>query len=91
MNSWQGWARALPDSVATVNQTHVSGNTVIFELTWTGTHTGPMMSPKGEIPATHKSVEVRGCYLSEVENGKVTYVRHYFDMATLLGQLGLMG
>ena len=36
---WRGWATAFPDSKATFHGAVVSGNTVVLELTWKGTHT----------------------------------------------------
>jgi steroid delta-isomerase-like uncharacterized protein len=86
---WQGWAAALPDSRATLEAAHVSGNTVILELTWRGTHGGPLRTPAGEIPATGRTIEMRACQVVEVADGKVRGIRHYFDMATMLTQLGV--
>jgi hypothetical protein len=37
---WQGWTAAFPDSKGTFEKSYVSGNTVILEVTWRGTHTG---------------------------------------------------
>jgi steroid delta-isomerase-like uncharacterized protein len=86
---WQGWARAFPDSKATFHNAHVSGNNVVLELTWNGTHTGPLETPKGSIAATGKRIEVRACIVQEVAGDKVRAQRHYFDMATLFEQLGV--
>src|SRR5688572_23134242 len=52
IDSWKGWAAALPDSKATIDAAHVDGNTVILELTWRGTHRGALQTPGGAIPAT---------------------------------------
>ena len=49
---WKGWAEAMPDSSGTIESALVSGNTVILELTWRGTHTGPLHTPGGDLPAT---------------------------------------
>ena len=38
---WQGWAAAFPDSRGSFEAAHVAGNTVVVEVTWRGTHTGP--------------------------------------------------
>src|SRR5688572_1284870 len=38
---WQGWATAFPDSRATFHQEFASGNMVVLEHTWNGTHSGP--------------------------------------------------
>jgi steroid delta-isomerase-like uncharacterized protein len=66
----------------------VSGNTVTLELTWRGTHTGPLQTPTGALPPSGKTIGIRACQVVEVADGKVQAVRHYFDMATLLQQLG---
>jgi steroid delta-isomerase-like uncharacterized protein len=89
LNAFQGWATALPDSKATFNNEFVSGNTVFLELTWTGTHTGALQTPNGQIPPTGKRINVRACQVVEVNGDKVMSTRHYFDMATLLKQLGV--
>ena len=88
---WKGWAAAFPDSKATFHDAYVSGNTVVLELTWRGTHTGPLQLPKGPIAATGKKIEMRACCVVEVEGEKVEMQRQYFDMATMLQQLGITG
>jgi len=88
---WQGWAEAIPDSKATFDNAVASGNTVLLELTWRGTHSGPLQTPKGSIAATGKKIEIRACAVIELDNGKAKVQRHYFDMTTLLQQLGVAG
>lgn len=87
--AWRGWATAIPDSKATVNNEYVSGNTVVFELTWSGTHTGPLQTPRGVIAPTGKTINLPACQVVEIAGDKTKAVRHYFDMATLLLQLGV--
>ena len=86
---WQAWATAFPDSKATFERTHVSGNTVIVEITWRGTQTGTLRTASGDVPATGKTIEIRACQIIDVLDGQTRSVRHYFDMATLMAQLGL--
>jgi steroid delta-isomerase-like uncharacterized protein len=86
---WKGWAEAFPDSKATFHGAHVSGKTVVLEVTWKGTHQGPLQTPKGAIPATGKRIEIRACTVAEVAGDKVRQQRQYFDMVTMLEQLGL--
>jgi steroid delta-isomerase-like uncharacterized protein len=86
---WQGWAQAFPDSKATFHGALPSGNSVVLELTWKGTHKGPLQTPKGSIPATGKSIEIRACIVGELAGDKVKLQRQYFDMATLFQQLGV--
>lgn len=86
---WQGWAKAFPDSKGTIHSAIASGNTVVIELTWKGTHTGPFQSAKGTVPASNKAFQVRACAVLEMAGDKAKLERHYFDMVTLLGQLGI--
>jgi steroid delta-isomerase-like uncharacterized protein len=88
---WRGWATALPDSTPTFHNALVSGNTVVFEVTWQGTHTGPLETSKGPIAATGKRIEIRACNVVEIaaDTGKAKLQRQYFDMATMLQQLGI--
>lgn len=87
--AWRGWATAIPDSKATFDTERATAGTVVVELTWRGTHTGPLKMPDGEIAATGRKIEIRGCQVIEVADGKAKVMRHYFDMATLLQQLGV--
>lgn len=88
---WQGWAKALPDSRCTFNSAIATGNTVVLELTWKGTHTGPLETPNGTIAPTGKPVELRACVVCELEGEKTKLQRQYFDMGTLLKQIGVAG
>jgi steroid delta-isomerase-like uncharacterized protein len=86
---WQGWAEAIPDSKATFQNELVSGNTVVLELTWRGTHTGPLQTPAGTLQPTGKKINLRAVQIIQMSGDKTTSVRQYFDMATLLQQLGV--
>jgi steroid delta-isomerase-like uncharacterized protein len=88
IEAWQGWAKAFPDSKATFVREFASGNTVVLELVWKGVHTGPLQTPSATIPASNKSIELPACQVVQVEGDKVKSVSHYFDMLTLLTQIG---
>ena len=88
----QVWIVALPDMYATVVNSFVCGaNVVCDETIVRGTHTGPMQTPAGVIPATGKSVEIRTCRVIEIEDDKVKSIREYYDQMTMMQQLGLAG
>ena len=89
IEAWKGWATALPDSKATFEREVFSGNTVTLELTWRGTHTGPLQTPNGEIAPTGRKIELRAVQVVDVADGKAQSIRQYFDMATLFDQLGV--
>lgn len=88
---WKGWAKAFPDSRGTVGEAIASGDMVALEVTWRGTHKGELNTPAGTIPATGKKMDIRACALFEVKGDKVTMQRHFFDMMTMLQQLGVAG
>src|SRR5437773_1273142 len=54
LTTWKGWAKAIPDSRATFQSEIVSGNTAVLEITWSGTHNGPLNTGDREIPPTGK-------------------------------------
>ena len=90
IEAWKGWATAFPDSQGSIDGTHVAGNnTVVLELTWRGTHQGVLQTPAGAIPPTGRRIEVRAVAVVEVAGEQARTQRHFFDMATLLQQLGI--
>ncbi len=86
----KGWKQAMPDVTGTVTNAFASGNNVALEVTWRGTHTGPLESPGGTIPASGKTVVTPGSWVFEFEGDKIKESRHYFDMVTFLQQIGAM-
>jgi len=88
IEAWQGWAKAFPDSKATFVSEFTCGNTVILELVWKGVHTGPLQTPTGTIAASGKSIEMPACQIVHLEGDRIKRVAHYFDMLTLLTQIG---
>ncbi len=90
VESNEGWRRAFPDANGEVTNTYESGDVAVLEITWSGTQSGPLEMPDGELPASNKRVEVRACQVFRVEGDRIAESRHYFDMTTLLQQVGAM-
>ena len=86
----QEWKEGMPDVKGTVTNACASGNTVVLEVTWKGTHTGPLKSPSGEIPASGKQQTTRASWILNFDGGKITESRQYFDMLSFMQQLGLL-
>ncbi len=84
----QEWKEAMPDVKGTVTNAGATGNTVVLEVTWNGTHTGPLKGPSGEVPATGKQQTTRSSWIMNFDGGKITESRHYFDMLSFMHQLG---
>ncbi|HEY7636116.1 MAG TPA: ester cyclase [Gemmatimonadales bacterium] len=88
---WQAWATALPDSKCTFDNAVASGDTAVIEVTWRGTHKGQLQTPKGPLAPTGKRIEIRACNVIQMDGEKAKSQRQYFDMVTMLQQLGVTG
>jgi steroid delta-isomerase-like uncharacterized protein len=88
--AWQGWKQAFPDVRGTVKSMVASGNSVAVEVQYDGIHTGPLMTPNGVIPPTGKPQSTRCAWVIDFEGDKVKESRMYFDMMTMMQQLGIM-
>jgi steroid delta-isomerase-like uncharacterized protein len=85
---FKGWKTAFPDAAGTVTSSVASGNTAVLEVTWKGTHTGPLTTAAGTIPASGKTQETPAVIVYVFEGSKIKTGRHYFDSMTLLKQIG---
>jgi predicted ester cyclase len=81
---------AFPDLTHEVESYVEDGDQVAFELHIRGTHTAPMVTPQGEIPATGRSIDFRSCDMVRVEDGRFATYHVYFDQLEFMGQLGLL-
>jgi steroid delta-isomerase-like uncharacterized protein len=84
------WLNAFPDARLNVKNEFASGDWVVQEFTFEGTHEGTLSGPAGEIPATHRRLNGRGVQIFRVEGDAVVDSRLYFDQVQVLTQLGLM-
>ena len=84
------WLNAFPDARLNVKNELVSGDWVVQEFTFEGTHEGTLSGPAGEIPATHRRLNGRGVQIFRVEDDAVVDTRLYFDQVQIMTQLGLM-
>jgi steroid delta-isomerase-like uncharacterized protein len=84
------YTTGFPDMDFTVDVWVEEGDTAVAEGRFTGTHTGPMSSPMGEIPATGRSIDLPFTTVFQVEGGKLTAHRAYWDNTSMMTQLGLM-
>ena len=85
---FKGWKQAFPDAVGTVTSAVAGGDTVALEVTWKGTHTGPLTTAEGTIPASGKHQETPAAFFFAFAGDKIQASRHYFDSLTLLKQIG---
>ena len=84
----KGWKKAMPDVKGTVTKALASGNTVTLQVTWEATHTGPLEGPSGTIPASGKRQVTPAAWILTFKGEKIKESDHYFDMLSLLTQIG---
>jgi steroid delta-isomerase-like uncharacterized protein len=86
-----GYVRAFPGNRFEVTRTVASSGEVAVEGVWVGKHTGPLSMPDGSnVPATGRTVRVPYVTMFRVEANRIASHRAYWDMASFLGQLGLL-
>jgi steroid delta-isomerase-like uncharacterized protein len=87
----QGFINAFPDLHFELKQKVAQGEYVVINWVGSGTHTGPLPTPTGDtLPATGKKATVAGSTTYQIINGKVVKGWTYWDMVSLLSQLGIM-
>ena len=86
----RGFITAMPDSRMEVTAIIESGNRVVVEGAYSGTHTGPLGTPQGEVPPTGRKLLLPLCDVIEVAAGRITRIHAYYDQMTIAAQLGLL-
>jgi steroid delta-isomerase-like uncharacterized protein len=82
--------RGFPDATVRIQQRAFNGGRVSYELRLTGTHTGPLATPDGDVPATGRRIDLPAAVFADVDgDGRFRETRRYYDMAELMRQLGL--
>ena len=76
----------FPDIHWVTEETVEEGEKVVSRFTWTGTHKGTFFG----IPATGKSMRVKGVVIDRVVDGKMTDSRILMDTLGMLQQLGVV-
>jgi steroid delta-isomerase-like uncharacterized protein len=85
-----GFNRGFPDAKLNLGRAVESGELVAIEGTYTGTNTGPLAGPQGEIPATGRAIVLPYMEIYEVRGGRIARHSIYYDQMSFLGQLGLL-
>ena len=82
---------AFPDVWVSLGTVVAEGNNVAFEMTWTGTHEGPLVMPDGSVlPPTHLTVSFSVAVMLETEDNLILRERQYYDNLGILDQLGVV-
>jgi hypothetical protein len=74
----------------TVRNELVSGQWLVEEVCFEGTHLGPMEMQAGTLPATAKTLAIKAVLITRYESDLALETRLYFDQVDVLHQLGAM-
>jgi steroid delta-isomerase-like uncharacterized protein len=80
---------AIPDFQHSLTNVVESGDLVAIEGVASGTHSGPLVGPMGEIAATGRSITFPFAAWARVEGDKIVRFRGYWDVASFMQQLGV--
>ena len=87
----QGFIDAFPDLHFDLRQMVAQDDYVVINWVASGTHKGGLRTPTGDtVPPTGKKAIVPGSTTYQIKNGKTVHAWVFWDMVTLLAQLGLM-
>jgi steroid delta-isomerase-like uncharacterized protein len=89
--TYAGWKQAhamfleaIPDQKLTIEDEIAEGDTVVTRWTFSGTHRGALMG----IPATGKSIAIKGISLDRISGGQVVEHSAQIDILGLMQQIG---
>jgi steroid delta-isomerase-like uncharacterized protein len=83
------FAETFPESRTELTNAFATEDQVVLEGIFQRTHTGPLHLPTEDLPTKGHSVGMRICEVIQIRNGKIVSFHTYYDMTTLLDQLGL--
>jgi steroid delta-isomerase-like uncharacterized protein len=86
----RGWREAFPDAAGTIRRAVADGGVVAQEVSWTGTHTGPLAGAGGVVPASGRRIDVPATVWYMVREGHIAAVRHHLDLLAMLQQIGAL-
>lgn len=82
---------AAPDAAHQALHVFEDGDSVIVEGIYAGTHTGPLVTEAGEVPASGNSFALPYVDIFELRDGLCVSHRVYWDNVGFMMQLGAMG
>lgn len=86
---WQSWVDVFSDAKVEIERLDADDQGMVVEFFGRGTHSGPLPTPSGPIAPTGKKIDMRFCEVIRMASDKIGSARLYFDMLTMLRQLGV--
>jgi steroid delta-isomerase-like uncharacterized protein len=83
---YAGFVTGFSNRKFTVKRMFADGENLVKHWQFTGTHTGVFMG----IPATGRTVNIEGCTIAKIVDGKIVEEQDFMDNMSFLKQLGLI-
>jgi predicted ester cyclase len=80
---------AFPDGALTFGTQVFGQDVAATEVVFTGTHTGPMVTPNGSLSPTGRTVPLRSASIVHIKDGRIAAEHVYLDQLEMRTQLGL--
>jgi ketosteroid isomerase-like protein len=87
---YRSWLSSFPDAHVEVQSVHFIDDVAVEEGTFSGTHSGTLHTPTGDIPPTGRAVSVDYIHMLRYRDGKHVLFNLMFDRLLMLEQLGLV-
>jgi steroid delta-isomerase-like uncharacterized protein len=82
------WTDGFHDAKGSEVSVYAQGDTVILEILWQGTNTRRLFGALAGVPPSGKKVKVPAVQVIRFDGDKIAEIRHYFDLMTVLEQIG---
>lgn len=86
----QGWKEAFADASGTVTNAATGDDIAVLEIRWDATHTGPLDTPAGTVPASGSRISVDASFWVRYEDEAIQEIHHHLDVLSLLQQVGAL-
>ena len=82
------FAENFPDLRVELTNAFATEDQVALEGAWCWNDNGPLPLPAGALPRMRRAGKLRFCSLFQIKKGKIAGHHSYYDMLTLMEQLG---
>lgn len=83
----QPFAAAFSDWVTEVHAAATEGEYVFLSITVHATHSAPLATPQGTLPATHRRGALKAVIFSRIRDGRILHESTYWNVPDLMAQL----
>jgi uncharacterized protein (TIGR02246 family) len=87
---YKSWLDGFPDARVEVREAHTIEDGIVEEGTFSGTHTGVLRSPNGDLPPTKRHVSERYVQVVRMRGERISSFDLFFDRLAMLEALGMV-